>query len=318
MSIYAKPNLERSLLSPEELTELLHFAVRTIDIVSVEELLYAHADVPLDKQNESGKTVAHSAVDTVIANLLKAHEMKFEWGIDFATPLNILKVILQQGCASVKTREGKSLLHCAVDINWIKVLQNRNVDTDNQWPGYVNAAIRREQIEDLLQILLAHGCDINAQDCTGRAVLQLAIEKNNSDAVNFLMKKGCKIHSKLIYIAVLYDRPLFVKLLLENMCDKNTIYKNGDTILHVAIKKNASFLTCMYLILYGTDVRRTNNWGKTILHILAAGGNVDLFKFIASVGCDGHAFDCKGRRVSQLANGVRRRMLQTIIRNECV
>jgi len=86
-----------------------------------------------------------------------------------------------------------------------------------------------------------------------------------------------------------------VKYLIKSKADINTIDKNGQTPLHLALDVSIVKL----LIKSKTDLNAIDQYGHTPLHLCACKSNFDLVKYLIECKADINVKDKYGRASSQ-------------------
>lgn len=111
---------------------------------------------------------------------------------------------------------------------------------------------------DVLDILLRHNIDINAQDITLKTPLMKATRNGKLEAV---------------------------KRLLQGRCNVNIRDKNGDTSLHFASRHGNAALVDTLLVA-GSDVNMQNQWGHTPVMEAVSYNNKNAASSLLNVNCD--------------------------------
>ena len=111
---------------------------------------------------------------------------------------------------------------------------------------------------DILDALLKHDVDTNAQDMTLKTPLMKASRNDRLDAVKRLVNAGCVV----------------------NMHDENC-----DTALHFAARRGSAALV-QVLLTAGSQVDILNQWGHTPLMDAICYNNKDAATLILAAGCD--------------------------------
>ncbi|EAY22768.1 ankyrin repeat protein, putative [Trichomonas vaginalis G3] len=120
------------------------------------------------------------------------------------------------------------------------------------------------------KFLLAHGLKL----AENKAVLNVAVERNSKEMIEFLLSKGVSINSKnefkktSIIIAAEYNFINALKLLVLNGADVNSTDEDGETALHYASLRNHKDIV-EFLLLNGAKINIVNNFGDTALHYAA-------------------------------------------------
>ncbi|RAP28990.1 hypothetical protein DID76_04335, partial [Candidatus Marinamargulisbacteria bacterium SCGC AG-414-C22] len=150
-------------------------------------------------------------------------------------------------------------------------------------------------LNDIMQMLIENGADINKQNELGETPLHLAanIAANNKGrtTMELLLEKGADINIQNeagdtpLHIADRNGDHATMKLLLEKGADINMPNKAGDTLLHIAAKKD-DHATMKLLLEKGADINKQNEKGDTLLHIAAENGDHDTMKLLLENDAD--------------------------------
>ena len=158
----------------------------------------------------------------------------------------------------------------------------------------------------LVQLLLGHGANVNAQEMAQITPLHLACYYDKLGVVQALLSHGARVNTKgeLGQTALHFvldgnrsgrDAVGIVQLLLENGADVNAQDSNNETPLHLAC--NYGKLTIGWiLVIHGANVNARNIRGQTSLHMLSVWPSrvedeVDLVWILVDGGADVNARD---------------------------
>jgi len=115
--------------------------------------------------------------------------------------------------------------------------------------------------ENFILLLVSYSADINARDCRGISVLDLAIQSDHVKSVAFLLEQGVlldRLGSNNITglsVAIIYNSYSVLKLLMDRGADSSVVLREQKTLLHLAAAyANSKMLDI--LIGYGLDVDR--------------------------------------------------------------
>ncbi|MCJ1311186.1 hypothetical protein MMC25_004857 [Agyrium rufum] len=109
--------------------------------------------------------------------------------------------------------------------------------------------------------LVNYGADINARDCRGISVLDLAIQSDHVNSVAFLLDQGVLLdrlggdNITGLSVTIIYNSWNVLKLLMDRSADSSVVSKEQKTLLHLAAAY-ADSRTLDRLITYGLDVDR--------------------------------------------------------------
>jgi len=144
---------------------------------------------------------------------------------------------------------------------------------DNYGETPLHIAARLGMSEDIFEQLIKAGADINERNKKGQTPLILAIERNQTQQVDFLIKNGADIHAEDKSGDSAFVRALGMGLpMIEHVVsEKNSMERdsNGSTPLHLAISHNASGDIIYYLVEKKALINTRDKMGNTPLHIAA-------------------------------------------------
>ncbi|KAI2833980.1 hypothetical protein CBS11350_11066 [Aspergillus niger] len=146
----------------------------------------------------------------------------------------------------------------------------------------------------MLDLLAAHGVDINAQDATGNTALHLAIVRlSRVEAVELLLERGARTdllgRSGLtpLQYAITLDRETHAKELLDRGADPNVPSPDGRRPLHRAIMSGQISLQLIeQLVMKGAEVNAMDDEGVPPLHAAIRQGRSDVVRFLVEKGAD--------------------------------
>lgn len=201
---------------------------------------------------------------------------------------------------------------------------------------------------------LNSGANINAKDeFLGNTALCFAVQNNNKEMVEFLLKKGalasvegkeanrCAVHLSAMFAG---DNIDILELLIQNGADVNAL-NNGRTALHYAAENGAGKKVELlinsgakinisdskretplhlavakgyqeiadYLLKNGADFEAKGFFGKTLLHYAVFSNSADMVKFILSCGVNVEEKNNGGKTASDYAKELCRGNLVKVI-----
>ena len=68
-------------------------------------------------------------------------------------------------------------------------------------------------------------------------------------------------------------------------------YSDGDNTPLMEAARNGHIEIMKYLISHGADIHKTDNSGKTCLHVAVLNDKLDIVQYLASIGADIHHTD---------------------------
>ena len=157
-------------------------------------------------------------------------------------------------------------------------------------------AAQNGHIEEIVQLLLEKGADVNAKDNDGRTALMFAAEKGHTEIVQILLKKGADVNAEDEYggtalmIAAENGHTEIIKLLLEKGADVNAKDWYGKTALMYAAYYGHTE-TVQLLLEKGAkyDPLYKTNDDFTYLMAFARGGFINYCQELLNKGADVNA-----------------------------
>jgi ankyrin repeat protein len=150
---------------------------------------------------------------------------------------------------------------------------------------------------DLVELLLAHGADVNAKDNGNYTALHEAALAGHNDLVELLLAHGADVNTKdkdgftALHDAAWHGYKDVVELLLAHGADVNAKDNNGYTALSSAVYKCYKDVVEL-LLAHGADVNAKNNTTRsTALHDAAWHGYKDVVELLLAHGADINAKD---------------------------
>lgn len=172
--------------------------------------------------------------------------------------------------------------------------------------------------ENIVQILLTSGADVNKPAKDGSTALYLAIYLRRSILIGMLLHFGANINqeledysSLLIYAierfgqksAITAEELEIIEIIMSNKADINKTDQNGITPLICAIKKEYIGIA-IRLIKAGADISATTAYGLTPLHFAekitaGIGGREELIRMLG-----GSVVECESDGVESIKSGI--------------
>ena len=219
--------------------------------------------------------------------------------------IEIMKILIARG-ADVKALDsaGSSALHYAADIIYNK----------------------GEVTKDMIDLLLAHGLDINQQNYNGETpAYQATYERYDKDFVDYLSKRGANF--KLKNNEGISPEDSFKELKEENILGRKlsaavssddtkqaedlisrganldyvipSVKTKASPIIIAAKKGNAKIVKL--LLEAGADFTAQDKEGATAVHYAAENGNIEIMQMLIDHGADVEALDSAGSSVMHYA-----------------
>ena len=172
----------------------------------------------------------------------------------------VARILLEDGAdAHMENSDGKTLLH---------ILFESEIDNECD-------------ILDLVLLLLEHGAEVNTQDQDGKTALLLVMEREWLSTAQILLELGAdanavdSINGKTL-LHVLSENEIkpeddiieLVLLLLKYGAEVNSLDKDNQTPLHLAVLRQDHLKLAEIFLKHGADANAVNNDGMTPLRIL--------------------------------------------------
>ena len=144
----------------------------------------------------------------------------------------------------------------------INVLLNAGADTgiaNTDGNTCLHAAVNENSSRDILQALIDHGADVNAENMNNTTPLMMACWDGNVDPVDALLNAGA---------------------------DPNITDPNGDSCIHFAVHGECSIEAIQAIVDHGADVNAANISNETALIISCENGNLDAISVLLNAGAD--------------------------------
>jgi len=156
----------------------------------------------------------------------------------------------------------------------------------------------------MVELLLDHGADIEAENGSGSSVLYMAVANGQEEVVRLLIYRGADVRSRRQYgmtalqNAALYGREEIVRLLLDKGADIEAKDardgRNGATVL-CAVARFGNTAMVKLLLERGANIEAKDDQGRTALHYATQDGRKDTVQLLLERGADIVAKDITGR-----------------------
>ncbi len=152
----------------------------------------------------------------------------------------------------------------------------------------------------IVELLLQHGAEINAQDPEKQTPLALATIAGAKDVVAFLIKQGADVNTTNIrgntpLICSTQASPEITQLLLESgaAAKINEAGYEAETALHFAAE-NSGIPTIELLLQHGANINARNRFGQTPLALATLKDRKDIVEFLITRGADVNTISTRG------------------------
>jgi ankyrin repeat protein len=193
-------------------------------------------------------------------------------------------------------QNGMTPLSQAARAGWLRVagfLLDYGATMDPSALFYATSSGNKAMVE----FLLDHGADVNAQDTTGGTALHSAADKGYLSVAEVLIRHQANLEARNsqqnnactpLQRAVAHGRPAMVALLLAKGADVNAGDKSDSTPLFWAVY-DEHFDVLNQLIKAGAKLDVENNQGKTALCYAAGRGSVECVKALLAAKANPNA-----------------------------
>jgi L-ascorbate metabolism protein UlaG (beta-lactamase superfamily) len=151
--------------------------------------------------------------------------------------------------------------------------------------------------------------DVNVKDVNKKTALIYAIEKNNKEMIELLLKKNAKLPEEkelmdqVLNSAVLYGFQDIAEKLVKNGASLSSIDKNGRSMLHNAVIGN-NLKWIDLLIAKHLNINQLDSFRRTPLHYSVEQGQLDITKLLVQNGAEINSIDCTNRTPLAIAQGL--------------
>jgi ankyrin repeat protein len=157
----------------------------------------------------------------------------------------------------------------------------------------------------MLELLIEHGADINAQSPRGTPLL-MAVDSNEPETASFLLERGADPNGARdgwspLTAAVDLNSTEMIQALLDH--GANVMFKDSDgwTALHMAAMNGNNRILAMLLDAPGADIDVATEEGRTLVHQAAKSGRTDTLKWLVERGANVTAVNASGETALDLA-----------------
>ncbi|MGK7936681.1 MAG: ankyrin repeat domain-containing protein [Xenococcaceae cyanobacterium] len=144
--------------------------------------------------------------------------------------------------------------------------------------------------QQICELLISHGADINAKDKTGCTPLHQAARVGHQNIVELLLDCGAKVNAldltkkSALFGAAQHHKESIVKLLLSRGAEVNLTDDRDCTPLLWAFQKSDGDETIKILIEYGANINVRDSRGRSLLHIAVGQNNKNIVELLLARG----------------------------------
>eukprot|EP00743_Colponemidia_sp_Colp-15_P008506 GILK01009253.1.p1 GENE.GILK01009253.1~~GILK01009253.1.p1 ORF type:complete len:1895 (-),score=243.33 GILK01009253.1:149-5833(-) len=169
---------------------------------------------------------------------------------------------------------------------------------DDSGQSILHRAVKMQQYKILRALLSAPGIDVDIPNVDFATALHVACACKDVEAVKILLEAGCNVNAQdasgrtVLLVAAIYQAADILPLLLTcEGLDPNLSDNRGLTAVHIAvIRGDLSALDV--LLSHGASVDAASGKGCTALHYACKGGHIEMVKYLLSkAGASVHVQD---------------------------
>ena len=222
--------------------------------------------------------------------------------------VDAIKLLLSVGAnPNIKNDDGQTWIHHTVIGNWsrevLQVVIAHGGDVNAATKDNITALVltTRTGNVDTINVLLAAGADPNISDADGYTCLHDAVDvRCNKETLQAIIDHGANIHAANkksvtpLMQALQTGNINAINVLLNAEADLNIIDKDGDTCLHRAVRARCSKEILQSVIHCGANVNATNKSSVTALRLSCQTGNKDAISELQKAEADPNISDADG------------------------
>ncbi|XP_048746170.2 fibronectin type 3 and ankyrin repeat domains protein 1-like isoform X2 [Ostrea edulis] len=173
---------------------------------------------------------------------------------------------------------------------------------------------------DIMEILIRHGADVNAQNDSGKTALMLACYAGQFEAVKLLRDQGAKYDdfdrggSTPIHWAVDGGNIRLLEWIIKDGADANMRdHSHGWTPLIRCASLSGNRSVALTLLLAGAEMNVQDKDGKTALMVAIINGHQDLVELLLQRNADITVKNLYGKTAYEMAHSMERRKIARTI-----
>ena len=158
-------------------------------------------------------------------------------------------------------------------------------------------------------VLIAYGIDVNVKDGKNKTALVYAIESNNREIIDLLLKANTKFPEEqelmnlCLHSAVLYSLQDIADKLLEKGASLSGVDNYGRSLLHNAvIGENLKWVEL--LCEKNIDINKEDSFKRIPLHYSVESNQLEITKSLIKNGAEINSIDCTNRTPLDIAKGL--------------
>ncbi|KAF8441582.1 ankyrin repeat-containing domain protein [Boletus edulis BED1] len=144
------------------------------------------------------------------------------------------------------------------------------------------------------RVLVGNGCDPLEADSSGKAPLQIAVERGHISVARYLLTlQGAHVPPDFLVTLERhwwwFRRPVsMIRLLVENGANALAYTSNGDSLLHLVVRSlyhdDETLEVARVLVGYGCDPLEADSHGNTPLQIAVQYGHISVARYLITLG----------------------------------
>ena len=210
--------------------------------------------------------------------------------------IEILKLLLNNGSVA------QNGLFAAISnnkLNNVNLLIEKGAVVDSD--EFILSAIKNKNLK-MVQLLVSNGASTSVG-------LELAVTKNASSIVEFLLNNGAEVYdsNKYIFTSVNNNYGKTLKVLIDFGFVIDFLDDKNNTMLHLSCKKGFYETTKLLIESQSIDINAYNKFGITPLMVVVTSNNKNLnfCKLLVENGANVNAKNNNGVRVRKMAKGIK-------------